>query len=275
MQFDPREFFAASAPEIAAAPNAAARKRLIDNLERDNSVLYARYSAGQRVSDGVKHFVHASGRFPLTAFGRLNTYSLFAEHFTWIAGPSGRAGAIVPTGIATDSFNQHFFRSLVKRASLVSLYDFENSRPLFGGVHRSFKFCLLTIAGRSERIPQAEFAFFQLHPDDLARECSCFELTPDEIRLLNPNAGTCLVFRSCRDAEITMDIYRRHPVLIDENLPRRDRALHRADPRRPGGHRGPAASWAGFAPRRPRPDGPVDGTDTPDDSPDDRAIVFN
>ncbi len=104
----------------------------------------------------------------------------------------------------------------------MSLYDFENSRPLFGGVHRSFKFCLLTIAGRSERIPQAEFAFFQLHPDDLARECSRFELTPDEIRLLNPNTGTCPVFRSRRDAEITMDIYRRHPVLIDENLPDED-----------------------------------------------------
>jgi len=44
-------------------------------------------------------------------------------------------------------------------------------------------------------------------------------LTPDEITLLNPNTGTCPVFRSRRDAEITLAIYRRHPVLIRHGDP--------------------------------------------------------
>ena len=46
-----------------------------------------------------------------------------------------------------------------------------------------------------------------------------FLLTPEEITLLNPNTGTCPVFRSRRDAEITLGIYRRVPVLINENDP--------------------------------------------------------
>ena len=42
------------------------------------------------------------GRFPLTGRGDVNTYALFAELFSRLARPIGRAGVIVPTGIATD-----------------------------------------------------------------------------------------------------------------------------------------------------------------------------
>src|SRR4051812_14455092 len=34
--------------------------------------------------------------------------------------------------------------------------------------------------------------------------------------LLNPNTGTCPIFRSRRDAEITLGIYRRVPILMKE-----------------------------------------------------------
>ena len=76
------------------------------------------------------------------------------------------------------------------------------------------KFCLLTMAGRGQREPAASFAFF-LH-DPAAIDAATFALTPDEITLLNPNTGTCPIFRTRRDAEITLGIYRRVPVLINE-----------------------------------------------------------
>jgi hypothetical protein len=41
-------------------------------------------------------------------------------------------------------------------------------------------------------------------------------LTPEDIRLLNPNTRTCPVFRSQWDAEITKKIYCNVPVLIRE-----------------------------------------------------------
>jgi hypothetical protein len=67
------------------------------------------------------------------------------------------------------------------------------------------------MAGRDSREPAADFAFF-LHDPARIREAA-FALTPDEITLLNPNTGTCPIFRTRRDAEITLGVYRQTPVL--------------------------------------------------------------
>ena len=76
------------------------------------------------------------------------------------------------------------------------------------------KFSLLTVSGRAALEPAADFAFF-LH-DPALIESSSFSLTPEEIELLNPNTEDLPVFRSRRDAEITLGIYRRVPVLVKE-----------------------------------------------------------
>ena len=60
-------------------------------------------------------------------------------------GGAGRVGVIVPSGIATDYYTQDYFNALVDNRELVSLYDFENREGFFHGVHRSYKFCLLTL----------------------------------------------------------------------------------------------------------------------------------
>jgi len=215
-----QEFFAARDPEIATAPNAAARKKLIAVLPNTNESLYRAFVAEKRRAEGISHILHNSGRYPLTGRGDINTYAVFAETNRNLIDGSGRLGAILPTGIATDATTQYFFKDLVEHGSIASLYDFENSRPLFAGVHRSFKFCLLTLTGRDTREPEADFAFFAHDPTDLLRPDTCFTLSPEEITLLNPNTGTCPIFRSRRDAEITLGIYKRVPVLINENDPK-------------------------------------------------------
>lgn len=212
-----QEFFAARDPQIAKAPNAAARGRLIKALEEKDPSLYVAFTAAKRNAEGQSAFLRLSGRYPLNGRGDVNTYAVFTELFRSLTGPRGQSGVIAPTGIATDATTQYFFKDLVTTASLVALYDFENARPIFDGVHRSFKFCLLTMSGRSLQTPAASFAFFLHDPGDIAS--SEFELTPEEITLLNPNTGTCPIFRTRRDAEITLGIYRRVPVLIKEGDP--------------------------------------------------------
>ena len=216
-----QEFFATKDPEIAAAPNAAARKRLIKRLPESDAglALYEDYLAALRRAEGESLTLRVSGRYPLTGRGDINTYAVFAELGRTLLAGKGRFGLILPTGIATDATTQYFFKELVTKGSLVSLFDFENAKPLFDGVHRSFKFCLLTLAGHAYREPEAQFAFFLHDPVDLNRDGVRFTLTPEEITLLNPNTGTCPVFRTRRDAEITLGIYRRVPVLINENDP--------------------------------------------------------
>ena len=213
-----QEFFAQRDVAIATAKNAAARKKLITELKEDPSgqELHAEFEAAKRKADSESHFLRNGGRYPLTGRGDINTYAVFSETDRMLMAPRGRMGVIVPTGIATDSTTQYYFKDLVQTGALAALYDFENAAPLFPGVHRSFKFSILSIAGRALREPAARFSFFLHDPSELDTEGKTFKLTPEEIALLNPNTGTCPVFRSRRDAEIALGIYRRVPVLVNE-----------------------------------------------------------
>ena len=49
---------------------------------------------------------------------------------------------------------------------------------------------------------------------DLDDHSRIVRLRPEDFVTLNPNTGTCPVFRTHRDAEITLGIYRRVPVLV-------------------------------------------------------------
>ena len=148
----------------------------------------------------------------MTAVGKLNTYPLFAETISGLAASAGRAGFIVPTGIATDDGNKAYFADITQRGRLVSLYDIENREGVFSSVHRSYKFCLLTLGAAA----RAEFVCFAAQVADLADPRRRFTLTPEEFRLINPNTLTCPMFRSEHDAELTKKLYRAAPVLIDE-----------------------------------------------------------
>ncbi|MET7863698.1 Eco57I restriction-modification methylase domain-containing protein [Micromonospora taraxaci] len=217
-----QEFFAQRDEAIATAANAAARKKLIAALkdDEDRRSLYEEFEAAKRKAEGESHFLRNGGRYPLTGRGDINTYSVFSETDRILTGARGRMGVIVPTGIATDATTQFFFKDLVLNGSIAALYDFENAAPLFPGVHRSFKFSILSLAGRALHEPAAKFAFFLHDPTELDNAGKAFTLTPEEISLLNPNTSTCPVFRSRRDAEITLGIYRRMPVLIKEGDPK-------------------------------------------------------
>lgn len=217
-----QEFFAQRAPEIAAVSNASARKKQIAKLQDnpDTLELYGDYAAAKRAVYAESHFLRRSKRVPLTGQGNLNLYAVFAETNRILTGERGRVGVIVPTGIATDARTQYFFKDLVQKGSIAALYDFENRAGLFPDVDSRMKFSILSLTGRALREPAARFAFFLHDPAELDEADKAFSLTPEEITLLNPNTGTCPVFRSRRDAEITLGIYRRVPVLIKKDDPR-------------------------------------------------------
>lgn len=210
-----KEFFASRDPDVAGARNAAERNRMINALKTGNPALHVEFLAAKRSSECESLFIRTSGRFPLTGTGDVNTYTVFSELARRVVAPRGRAGIIVPTGIATDATTAPFFGDLVESGSLVSLYDFENKEAIFP-IHRSFKFCLLTMAGSEAGTGAFDLAFFLHRIDDLHDDDRHFTLTPEEILLINPNTKNCPIFRSKRDAEITKAVYRRVPVLIDE-----------------------------------------------------------
>jgi len=234
-----QEFFASCDADIAGAPNAAARTKMIKALPNavlaDGSPdlprrqLHVAFEVAKRTAEASSVFfsspkdedptkialskVSKSRRYPWTGRGDVNTYALFAEHFLNLANAKGGAGVIVPTGIATDATTAPFFGHLVSNQRLAGLLDFENSQPLFPGVHRSFKFALLTLGSN---VAEAGFAFFLTDPTQLEDTRRRFTLSPEQITAINPNTKTAPVFRARMDAELTAQIYDRVPVLIEE-----------------------------------------------------------
>ncbi|KRH78329.1 N-6 DNA methylase [Ferrovum sp. JA12] len=218
MKLQEEEYFAERAPAVAEARNKAERERAIRALGLSapgspERRIYDDFNAAKQIAEAGSVFCHGP-RYPLTGTGDVNTYALFAETALQILHPQGRAGLVLPSGIATDDSTSAFFGEISK-GRIVQLVDFENREGLFAGVHRSFKFCLLTI-GSAEA---ARFAFFLGNTEQLKDPRRSFTLTADDIARLNPNTRTCPVFRSQKDAEITSGIYKRVPVLWDESKP--------------------------------------------------------
>jgi hypothetical protein len=141
--------------------------------------------------------IRESGKYPLCGRGDVNTYTVFAELNRKLLSERGYCGCIVPSGIATDDTTKFFFQDITDTGSLVSLYDFENREGIFPGVHRSYKFCLLTLRAplTTHRLPlttyqPSDFVFFAKSVADLSDSERHFQLNGDDIALINQTRET-------------------------------------------------------------------------------------
>ena len=128
-----QEFFASRDPDIASAPNKAARQNLIAALaeapeDLAKSMLYRAFVIAKRTADAASVFARvpgdAGGRYLLTGKGDVNTYALFAELFATIA---VRVGIILPTELATSDTTKAFFAHLVDSGRLSRSYASEQA----------------------------------------------------------------------------------------------------------------------------------------------------
>lgn len=230
------EFFATRHRDVAQAKNKAERSQRIQWLAEGmlakhlfplgehapqvcetEQRLYAEFITTRRTAEAASVFAHVDGsdggRYPLTGVGDVNTYALFAETISQITHRDGRAGFIVPSGIATDDSTKHFFSSVVTSRRLVSFYGFDNEKRIFPSVHPDTPFALITLGDNRSEI---KLAHYLLSIEDLSDRRRIFTLGPDDFALINPNTLTCPVFRARRDAELTRKIYQQVPVLIRE-----------------------------------------------------------
>ena len=214
MKLQQVEWFAARRPEIAMAPRAADRKRMIAELQNARDPLWDDFAVANKRTEWALRMARKGGDYPLLGRGDINLYSLFVERAMTLVKPEGVIGLLTPTGIAADKTAANFFKQVATEGRLRALYDFENRKIFFPDVHGSFKFCVF-IASPLEIGEPAKCAFY-LHSvakiDDPHR---CFPLSGEDFARINPNTGTAPIFRSRRDAELTKAIYGRLPVLVD------------------------------------------------------------
>ena len=211
-----QEFFAARDPRIATASNKAARAKLIKQLPTTNPELHHAFVEALRAASGASASLRHGGRFPLCGRGDINTYAVFAELSSTAIKPMGRAGLVLPRGIATDDTTKLYFSSLVDEGRLVQLIGFENEEFIFPAVDHRVTFCTLTIGRGSESESPSRIAFYIRRFAQLSEEHRFFSLSKNDFWLLNPNTGNCPIFRTSADAELTKAIYRRVPVLWRE-----------------------------------------------------------
>ena len=210
------EWFAARKTEIALAPRAADRRRMIADLEKAKDPLFGGFIQANERSVAAASVARSCGDYPLLSSGDINLYSLFVERAMSLVKSGGMIGLLTPSGIASDKTAAKFFKSIATKGKLKALYDFENKKIFFPDIHASFKFCVF-VASSSPIEKPAKCAFFLHNLTDLNDPKRCFPLTSTDFTKVNPNTGTAPIFRSRRDAELTTAIYGRLPILVDRS----------------------------------------------------------
>ena len=98
----------------------------------------------------------------------LNLYKLFVERCYHLVRPGGHCGIVVPSGIYTDLGAKGLRELLFEQTRIEGLFCFENRKEIFEGVHRSFKFVVLTFEkSASPRLQAAGERNASAAPDDL------------------------------------------------------------------------------------------------------------
>ncbi len=222
MKLQQVEWFALRRPEIAMAPRAADRKRMIRDLEEAGDPLAQDFAQANERTDAALRMARKGGDYPLLSGGDVNLYSLFVERAMTLAKRTGIVGLLTPSGIASDKTASEFFKGVATGGRLRALYDFENRRtrydapPFFPDVDTRFKFCAF-IARPTPLDGDARCAFFLQDLSELDDPERCFPLSAVDFARVNPNTGTAPIFPSRRDASLTKAIYCRLPVLVDRS----------------------------------------------------------
>ena len=216
------EWFAARRKEIALVQRASDRKQMIQSLKAAGDPLATDYQHASDRAIAMASMARQCGDYPYLSRGDVNLYSLFVERAMALVHSDGVVGLLTPSGIASDKTAAPFFRSVAAEGRLRALYDFENRRkrfkePLFfSDVDSRFKFCAFVAGHRPSKNP-ANCAFFLQDVSELNSNDRRFLLAAQDFARVNPNTGTAPIFRRRRDADITMAIYKRLPVLVDRS----------------------------------------------------------
>lgn len=98
----------------------------------------------------------------------LNLYKLFTERCFELLRPGGHCGIVIPSGLYTDLGAKGLRDMLFEQTQIEGLFCFENRKEIFEGVHRSFKFVVLTFEKAATlRVQQAGERNASAPPNDL------------------------------------------------------------------------------------------------------------
>ena len=148
----------------------------------------------------------------------INLYKLFTEQCYNLLRAGGLCGLVVPSGIYTDLGAKQLRELLFAETRVTGLFCFENSKAIFEGVHRSFKFVVLTYR-KGEPTDEFPTAFMRHEVSELVSfpQRGAQMMSVDLIRQLSPDSLSIMEFKSVTDENIAKKMLK-HPLFNSWNL---------------------------------------------------------
>ncbi|MFC1865794.1 Eco57I restriction-modification methylase domain-containing protein [Chloroflexota bacterium] len=146
----------------------------------------------------------------------INYYKLFTEQCFNLLRDGGCCGIVIPSGIYTDLGTKQLREMLFGQTRVTGLFCFENRKVIFEGVHRSFKFLVLSFekGGKTGHFPAA---FMRHNIEELSRfpRDGAINISVGLIRRLSPDSLSVIEFKNEMDVNIAEKMLR-FPLLGDE-----------------------------------------------------------
>ncbi|MBE9237901.1 Eco57I restriction-modification methylase domain-containing protein [Anabaena aphanizomenioides LEGE 00250] len=146
----------------------------------------------------------------------INLYKLFVEQCVNLLSQNGECGLVIPSGIYTDLGTKQLREMLFSQTNITGLFCFENKKGIFEGVHKSFKFVILTFENGKQtlsfpaRFMRHDVGELNSFPDD-----DCINMSVDLIQRLSPDSISIMEFKTDLDIHIAEKMSR-FPLLGEE-----------------------------------------------------------
>jgi hypothetical protein len=126
----------------------------------------------------------------------VNLYKLFLEQCVNLLSPKGLCGIVIPSSIYTDLGAMKLRELLFSKTQITGLFCFENRKEIFEGVHRSFKFVILTFEnGNPTVVFPAAFMRHDVKELEVFPNSNTIRLNTDLIRKLSPDSLSVMEFQ--------------------------------------------------------------------------------
>nr|WP_053537879.1 Eco57I restriction-modification methylase domain-containing protein [Anabaena sp. WA102] len=157
----------------------------------------------------------------------INLYKLFVEQCLNLLSQHGECGLVIPSGIYTDLGTKQLREMLFSQTKITGLFCFENKKAIFEGVHKSFKFVVLTfqnLVGANGHSPlplqgtisfPAKFMRHDVGELNSFPDHDCIHISVDLIKQLSPDSISVMEFKSDLDIVIAEKMSR-FPLLGEE-----------------------------------------------------------
>ncbi len=136
-------FYALRDPGLRGLPNLAARRRRIEELDRQNPTWRPEFKAEKAQLAKLRAFFTEAGGYQLQGVGDRDLYQLFCERYSHLVRQKGRLGVVLPRTAFLAKGAERFRRWLFERTTVTRVDYILNSRRWAFDIHPQYSVALL------------------------------------------------------------------------------------------------------------------------------------